>query len=169
MGQTLGRVHEVIRNTSMPLWFTSVPKNFGDQAAGTIKADEWRSLITVYIPIVLISLWGADTPQADLKLILDNTMDLVSAVYLACSRAMSSERAVAYCLCIANYVGNLKHIHPTFGLRPNHHASFHIYDYLVLFGPVHSWWTFPFERLIGILQRLSSNHKHSEHFSDSVK
>ena len=85
MGQTLGRVREVIRNTSTPSWFTLVPKNFGDQAAGTIKADEWQSLITVYIPITLISLWGADTPQADLKLILDNTMDLVSAVYLACS------------------------------------------------------------------------------------
>jgi len=75
---------------------------------------------------------------------------------------MSSERAVAYCLCIANYIGNLKHIHPTFGLQPNHHALFHIYNYLVLSGPVHSWWTFPFEQLIGILQRLSSNHKHGD-------
>ncbi|KIM53743.1 hypothetical protein SCLCIDRAFT_138348, partial [Scleroderma citrinum Foug A] len=138
--QTLGHIREVIRNTSTPSWFTSVPKNFGDQAAGMIKADKWRSLITIYIPITLISLWGAGTPQADLKLILDNTMDLISAVY----------------------VGNLKHVHPTFGLRPNHHASFHIYNYLVLFGPVHSWWTFPFERLIGILQRLSSNHKNGE-------
>ena len=146
-----------------------VPKNFGDQAAGMIKADEWQSLITIYIPITLISLWGAGTPQADLKFILNNTMDLVSAVYLACSRAMSSEQAVAYRSCIVNYVGNLKHVHPTFGLQPNHHASFHIYNYLILFGPVHSWWTFPFERLIGILQRLSSNHKNGEHFSDSVK
>ena len=85
MTQTLGRICEVIHNTSMPSWFMSVPKNFGDQAAGMIKADEWRSLITIYIPITLISLWGAGTPQVDLKLILDNTMDLVSAVYLACS------------------------------------------------------------------------------------
>ncbi|KAI9464872.1 hypothetical protein HD554DRAFT_2026214, partial [Boletus coccyginus] len=45
---------------------------------------------------------------------------------------------------------------------PNHHASFHIYDYLVLFGPVHSWWTFPFEQLIGVLQRLPNNHKSGE-------
>ncbi|KIM52100.1 hypothetical protein SCLCIDRAFT_39009, partial [Scleroderma citrinum Foug A] len=126
---------EVIHNTSMPSWFRSVPKNFGDQAAGTIKADEWRSLITVYIPIALISLWSAGT---------------------------QSERAVAYRSCIVSYVGNLKHVHPTFSLQLNHHASFHIYDYLVLFGPVHLWWTFPFEQLIGILQRLPSNHKNSE-------
>ncbi|KIM50814.1 hypothetical protein SCLCIDRAFT_33959 [Scleroderma citrinum Foug A] len=39
--QTLGHICKVICNTSTPLWFTSVPKNFGDQAAGTVKADEW--------------------------------------------------------------------------------------------------------------------------------
>ncbi|KAH7902858.1 hypothetical protein BJ138DRAFT_1021446, partial [Hygrophoropsis aurantiaca] len=77
--------------------------------------------------------------------------------------------ANAYRVCIANYVGNLKSIHPTFGLRPNHHASFHIYDYPVLFGPVHGWWTFPFERLIGILQRLPGNHKSGELCSGFVK
>ncbi|KIJ57971.1 hypothetical protein HYDPIDRAFT_44688 [Hydnomerulius pinastri MD-312] len=75
---------------------------------------------------------------------------------------MSFARASAYRSCIASYVGNLKRIHPAFDLRPNHHASFHIYDYLLLFGPVHSWWTFPFERLIGTLQRLPSNHKTGE-------
>ena len=99
------------------------------------------------------------TGDSNLKLILDHTMDLVSAVHLACAQTMSSERAKEYRLFIASYVGNLKRIYPTFNLRPNHHASFHIYDYLVLFGPIHSWWSFPFERLIGILQRLPNNHK----------
>ncbi|KAL4062354.1 hypothetical protein J3A83DRAFT_4070333, partial [Scleroderma citrinum] len=69
----------------------------------------------------------------------------------------------AYCSCITSYVRNLKHIHPTFGLQLNHHALFHIYDYLVLFSPIHSWWTFPFKQLIGILQHLSSNHKTGEY------
>ena len=25
------------------------------------------------------------------------------------------------------------------------------------YGPVHAWWTFPFERLIGLLQRIPTN------------
>ena len=90
---------------------------------------------------------------------LENTMELVSVVYLACAQTTSVEWADAYCSCITSYVGKLKACFPKFDLRPNHHASFHIYDYLIHFGPVHSWWTFPFERLIGILQRLPSNHK----------
>src|ERR1700692_1572565 len=148
-----------------PTWLGSVPKNFGDASAGTIKADEWRSLITIYLPIALVSLWGAGTSHSSdehavhLRIILDHTMELVCAVYLACARTMTTRRAEAYRSHIATYVGKLQKIHPTFSLRPNHHASFHIYDYLLLFGPAHSWWCFPFERLIGILQRLPVNHK----------
>ncbi|KAG2740663.1 hypothetical protein P692DRAFT_201727802, partial [Suillus brevipes Sb2] len=150
---------------TIPSWFTSAPSDFGSASAGTMKADEWRSLITVYIPIALVSLWGAGTshPSDEVgtrhRAILDHTMELVCAVYLACARSTSAERAHAYHSHIARYVGNLKKIHPTFALRPNHHAAFHIYDFLLLFGPAHSWWCFPFERLIGILQRLPVNHK----------
>ncbi|KAG2335989.1 hypothetical protein BDR05DRAFT_897389, partial [Suillus weaverae] len=71
----------------------------------------------------------------------------------------SAERAHVYCSHIAHYVRNLKKIHPTFALCPNHHATFHIYDYLLLFGPTHSWWCFPFECSIRILQCLPINHK----------
>ncbi|KAJ7615265.1 hypothetical protein DFH06DRAFT_1008694 [Mycena polygramma] len=35
--------------------------------------------------------------------------------------------------------------------------AFHIYDFLILFGPVISWWTFPFERVIGFLERINTN------------
>ncbi|KAJ7783918.1 hypothetical protein DFH07DRAFT_727790 [Mycena maculata] len=39
----------------------------------------------------------------------------------------------------------------------NIHAAFHIYDFLLLFGPIISWWCFPFERLIGVLQRIKTS------------
>jgi hypothetical protein len=38
----------------------------------------------------------------------------------------------------------------------------HLHDFLILFGPVRNWWTFPFERLIGHLQRLPQNHRFSQ-------
>jgi hypothetical protein len=37
--------------------------------------------------------------------------------------------------------------------------AFHLYDFLLLFGAVRSWWMFPFERLIGHLQRIPKNHQ----------
>ncbi|KAF8572647.1 hypothetical protein K439DRAFT_1377958, partial [Ramaria rubella] len=60
---------------------------------------------------------------------------------------------------MATYIKDLKEIHPTIKHTTSHHMALHIYDFLGLFGPVHSWWCFPFERLIGILQRQPSNHK----------
>jgi len=164
----LNHIRDVIQDMTVPSWFTSVPSNFGAASAGTMKADEWRSLITVYIPIALVSLWGAGTSHSSdevgthLRAVLDHTMELVCAVYLACARTMTVERAHAYRSHIARYVGDLKKVYPTSTLRPNHHAAFHIYDYLLLFGPAHSWWCFPFERLIGVLQRLPTNHKSGE-------
>lgn len=160
------RIREVIRDTASPSWLPSVPHNFGDAAAGTLKADEWRTMTTVYFPIALISLWGKGTSHesqpaaARLKQVLDHTMALVSAITLACMRTMTKTRMTAYRIYLRSWVSELKIHHPDTEHRVNNHMAFHIYDFLCLFGPVRSWWCFPFERLIGQLQRLSHNHKH---------
>ncbi|KIO10303.1 hypothetical protein M404DRAFT_21270 [Pisolithus tinctorius Marx 270] len=90
----LNQVHKVIHDIVTLSWLGSVPSNFGDVSAGTIKADEWHSLIMVYLPLVLINLWGTSNDcsddGADLKAVLNHTMDLVSAVNLACARTMST-------------------------------------------------------------------------------
>ncbi|KAI5998397.1 hypothetical protein F5J12DRAFT_724865 [Pisolithus orientalis] len=125
------------------LWLGSVPSNFGDVSVGTIKADEWPSLIMVYLSPVLINLWGTSNDcsndGADLKAILDHTMDLVSAINLACTQIMSTLQASAYHANISSYVGKPKALYPTFDAQPNHHTLFHIYDYLLLFGSMQLW------------------------------
>jgi hypothetical protein len=152
MAEVLKHIRNVIRDTSIPTWLGSVLSNFGEASAGTLKADEWRTLITVYLPIALVSLWGAGTshsspePTTHLRTVLDHTMELVCAVYIACAQTMTARRAEAYHSYIASYVGKLKEIHPTSSLWPNHHAAFHIYNYLLLFSPTHLWWCFPFKR-----------------------
>ena len=93
-----------------------------------IKANKWRSLIMVYIPLVLISVWETADPAANKA--LWSTMELVLVVYLACARTMSVEHAIAYRSCITSYVGKLKESFSNSNLQPNHHASFHTYDYL---------------------------------------
>lgn len=161
----LGRIREVVKDTATPSWLDSVPHNFGDAAAGTLKADEWRSMATVYLPLALISLWGEGTVHTSAETakefheVLDHTMALFSSVHLACLRTMTADHRTAYHELIARYVSDLKPLYPNFRPRPNHHMAQHIYDFLELFGPVQSWWAFPFERLIGLLQRIPSNHR----------
>jgi hypothetical protein len=161
----LQHIRDVVRDTDTPSWLNSVPHNFGDAAAGTLKADEWRTMITIYLPIALILLWGEGSPHptpdeaAKFRRILDHTMALVSAVIIVCRRTTSRERAELYRTYMATWVRELTDIHTHTHHHPNNHMALHIYDFLLLFGPVHSWWCFPFERLIGIIQRQPHNHK----------
>ncbi|KAJ3818491.1 hypothetical protein F5880DRAFT_1491291 [Lentinula raphanica] len=56
--KTLTHIQSVIREALTPSWVNSVPKNFGEAKAGSLKADEWRTLSTLYLPIALVILWG---------------------------------------------------------------------------------------------------------------
>ncbi|KIK53087.1 hypothetical protein GYMLUDRAFT_77589 [Collybiopsis luxurians FD-317 M1] len=56
--ETLLHIQKVIRETVTPSWLNSVPKDFGEPKAGSVKADEWRTLSTLYLPIALTTLWG---------------------------------------------------------------------------------------------------------------
>ncbi|PPQ97558.1 hypothetical protein CVT26_002343 [Gymnopilus dilepis] len=152
-----------------PSWLASVPLNLGNAAHGKLKADQWRALGTVHLPISLARLWslhinqGQDGPRALRNhTILLVTMALVSAVILATSRTTSADNATAYRDYMLSYLEGIQHLFPEYKMRPNHHMAVHIYDYLLLFGPVHSWWTFPFERMIGAVQRMPHNSKIGE-------
>ena len=153
------KFHDVIHNTITPSWVGSVPYNFCAAAAGTPKADEWRTIFTIYLPLCLISLLGTPSDNPRLRQVLDHTMQLVCAVLLACTRVTDVTRTQRYLECLQSYISQLPILYPGLGCESIHHMAFHIYDFLELFGPVHSWWSFPFERLIGQLQRLPTNHK----------
>lgn len=149
----------------MPTWINSVPYNHGKAAAGVLKADEWRNMATIFLPLALISMWGEGSTHqtalesARLREILDHTMLLVSAIALVCMRTMTQARSNSYLDYMTQYISLLPKLHPNANLKPNHHMSMHVPLFLRLYGPARSWWCFPYERLIGQIQRLLSNHK----------
>ena len=162
---TIQYIQEVIKNTSTPSWVNSVPKNYGEANAGTIKADEWRILSTIYLPIAFTTLWGYENGRYPGKnnhtlQILDHTMALFQAVIIMCSDAMSVDRATRYRELIKHWIADLHRLHPETLKHKNCdnvHAALHLYDFAILFSPVMSWWCFPFERLIGTLQDINTN------------
>lgn len=152
-----------LEKTVTPSWMTSVPTNLGKVSHGKLKADQWRVLGTVHLPLSLTRLWGSIDPDDPRSLrcrkIFDVTMSLLSAVRVATSHTMTAEDADTYLQHMLDYLNGIKTLFPGYKLHPNHHMSLHIHEFLLLFGPVHSWWTFPFERLIGVLQRMSHNYQ----------
>jgi hypothetical protein len=154
----------VIKETATPSWINSVPRNYGEANAGTIKADEWRILSTVYLPIALVLLWGNDNGSGEAQdtrfiEILDHTMALFQAVTMVCRDMMTAKRAAKYRSLMKQWISDLPRLHPhtKHHHRPNVHASLHLHDFALLYGPIMSWWCFPFERLIGALQDINTN------------
>ncbi|PPQ84375.1 hypothetical protein CVT24_009431 [Panaeolus cyanescens] len=152
-----------IEHIVTPSWLTSIPATIGEPSAGKLKADQYRVLAGLYLPVSLIRLWSdvleGDPRSEQRKRILDVTLCLVSAIAIATSRRTSVKHADEYFSLMLKYLTGLKELFPDYKFLPNHHMALHLGDYLKRFGPVHGWWTFPFERLIGILQRIPNNGK----------
>lgn len=164
--EVMTKIRDVIQKTDHPSWIGSVPHNYGSASAGSIKAAKMRWLFTIYIPVALILLWGlpAKHPPAacqTLTKILTNTMHLVVAVLLICKRSVTPWIAQQIRFALTSYVNGIADgsLYPGYSPTGNHHLTFHIVKLLQLFGPIHGWWCFPFERLIGMLRQIPHNHK----------
>jgi len=160
------QIHADIASMVTPSWLTSVPSKLGSASHGKLKADQWRVLGSVYLPISLIRLWwsaeSGNGRSERCRKILDVTISLLSAVSIATSRVTSPRHADLYLQHMQAYLTGLKELFPDFRFVPNQHMALHLGDYIHLYGPVHSWWAFPFERMIGTLQRISTNYKEGE-------
>jgi hypothetical protein len=162
-------IQKVIRDAIVPSWLGSPPTNYGEAASGSMKAHEWRLLGTCFIPIALVICWGESSVHHDpeernhLRAVLDHAMHLSQAVFLVMNRVMTAAVADQYREHLREFVKGLRILHPSTSIKPNHHLSFHIYEFLDLFGPLASWWCFPYERLIGRLQKMNTNNIHGKY------
>ncbi|CDO77460.1 hypothetical protein BN946_scf184881.g3 [Trametes cinnabarina] len=156
--ETLQRIREDIASMVLPSWMERPPRNFGSPTHGKLKADQWRTACTVSLVITLCRLWGSSEASERQRLLLDNFIHLVSAVDLATRRRTDPNRIARFDAHMVQYLSTLRSLF-NHNFVPNHHLSLHLYECLLLFGPVHAWWAFPFERYNGILQRLNVNNK----------
>ena len=147
----------------VPTWIEKPPSNFGEASHGSLKADQWRTVCTIHMVLTLVRLWGIKTATTEQRTVLQNFLHLVIAVDAATRRSMSATRAELYDKHMELYIQGLREIYEH-ELVPNHHLALHLVECLLLFGPVHGWWAFPFERFNGLLQRLNTNHKPSEFY-----
>ena len=168
LGQVLTdeEMHQIwsdLARISTPTWVTPIPLDLGSASHGKLKADQWRTLGITHLLLSLMRLWGLrdsnDPRSQKCRELLDVTISLISAVILASSRVTSPSIAAAYLTHMKAYMEGIKKLFPQYRFRPNHHMALHLHEYLCRFGPVHSWWTFPFERIIGMLQRIPTNFK----------
>ncbi|TFK83029.1 hypothetical protein K466DRAFT_499234 [Polyporus arcularius HHB13444] len=159
--EVIAQLRSDIATTYLPSWIERPPVNFGSASHGKLKADHWRTVCTINMVITLVRLWSSSTATEGDRLLLENFTHLVIAVDLATRRSMDAERARLFDEHMLAYLQGLRKLFEH-KLVPNHHLSLHLATCLMMFGPVHGWWGYPFERYNGIIQRLNTNNKIEE-------
>lgn len=162
-------IHKLLSETTRPSWHTPPPSNLGEASHGQLKADQLRSSMEFDVPAAIAQIWvhdrqtSGDGEQVERqKRLADGTLLLATAICWATSYCTSELRAAQYMKCMVAYLNIIKELYPNIAWRPNHHAALHIGPFLLLFGPMHGWWMFVFERVIGILQKTNTNEKIGE-------
>jgi hypothetical protein len=152
--------------TIRPSWHTLPPSNLGEAKHGKLKADQWQSSIEFDVPTAIAQIWVLDRQgnkdeeraRRQHKLV-EATLLLATAICCATSYFTSPEHAMQYMKCLTAYLNILKDLYPNISWRPNHHTALHIGPFLLQFGPMHGWWMFVFEWIIGMLGKTNTNYK----------
>lgn len=153
----LHRINALLPRIHLPTWIKRAIPVVGKASFGKLKADEWRNLFTIQLPLTLIPIWsGQDHMKTSL---LKNFCHLVSLVNLALKRGMTDQRIKQYRYHIQEYLKSSKILFQHCNLAPNHHMAIHLADFLERFGPVRSWWSFPLERLMGKILKGCHNNR----------
>jgi hypothetical protein len=160
-------IQEKLQSITRPTWHRGPPTNLGEAEHGKLKAEQWRSSIEFDLPVILYQLWGSGMVRTEAnaqkklrrEALAHSTMLLAIAIRWGTSHVTSRHHAEQYMKYMKAYLACLQDNFPGVSWRPNHHASLHMNDFLLRYGPMHGWWMFPFERIIGALQKTNTNNK----------
>jgi hypothetical protein len=160
----LKAIRDDLAATIRPRWHAAPPANLGHVSHGKLKADEWRSCFEFDIPVSLLRIETRKSGSGEQRdgyraKLVHSTFLLAIAIRWATSHQTSTKHAEKYTETMKSYLKTLKDLRPTERFRPNHFNALLIGRYLRLYGPARGWWMFPFERVIGDLQRSSTNNK----------
>jgi hypothetical protein len=154
----MSRVRSGLAAVTVPSWLERPPTNLGEKSHGKLKADTWRILFTIFLPLILPELWhDASTPESHSNMLLKNFYFLVYCTNIVCSYTVTSDMPEQYMQLYHAYLLTSKQLFPHVKPRPNHHYAMHNADQLRFWGPLPQVSEFFGERQNGLLQRIKTN------------
>jgi hypothetical protein len=143
-------------NIVAPSWIPRLPKEFGESGCGKLKADQWRYAGLVYLPLIMLAVWGE---RNDRKPHIKNLLYLATALKTAIPRVVTTYSVALYQKAIRLYLQSLGTITPAYNFTISHHLALHYHLFMQSHGPAPTQWQFPTERIIGRLQKIRHNFK----------
>ena len=157
-------IRNAVQNITLPTWVARLPENLGEESHGKLKAQEYLTLFTVILPLILPELWHG-TQEESLAL-LESFHHLVSATNIIASFTTSNAMADSYTHHYTLYRQSIQQLFPQIRSKPNHHYAGHNGDLLKFWGPLAALSEFPGERINGMMQRVKTSRQKSKCMGD---
>lgn len=148
--ENLVEIDRKARNFQVPVGVGRLPMNISSNYGG-FKADQWKTWITVYSPIVLKGILPNNHLQCWLL--------FVRACTILGQRIIKISDISTADLLLLNYCKLFEDLYGKDNCTMNLHLHLHIKGTMLDFGPSHAFWCFPFERYNGILGSYTTNMK----------
>ncbi|MBW0513141.1 hypothetical protein O181_052856 [Austropuccinia psidii MF-1] len=154
-----------LSDVKVPFGVTRVPQWLGQAKEGKIKASEWQSLFSIYLPLAAIdilvgdmSIFSENTNKAGKTcLLIENFAALVVCTHILEAQSITNSDCLHFAEEYRNYCETSKTLFSGCTINPNHHYALHIESHLRQWGPLIGVSEFAGERLNGILQRIPTS------------
>ncbi|MBW0504896.1 hypothetical protein O181_044611 [Austropuccinia psidii MF-1] len=147
---------------------TRIPSQIGTAKAGKIKASEWKSLFSIYLPLVVLDVFLGDFDSIESTLpsnwlLLKNVCTLVMCTNILISQSINESDGNSFLHQYKTYCKTSEVLFSHCTIKPNHHYALHVKAQLSWWGPLCAISENSGEQLNGFLQKLKNNGK-SEKF-----
>ncbi|KAG2190839.1 hypothetical protein INT47_005589 [Mucor saturninus] len=148
----LNDMQQIAKKMTLPASYSSLTAKIG-KGFSFMKADEWKSWVLAYSPVLLKDVLNNDKFR--------NWMDFVDACRLLVKPSLSFEELDDAHDYLEKFCQKCERLYPPSVLTCNMHLHLHLRETIRDFGPVYGYWLFGFERYNGLLKNVSTNRKDS--------
>ncbi|CAB5180826.1 unnamed protein product [Rhizophagus irregularis] len=144
----LKKIQSIIDATPPPSDIGRIPHKIASQFAG-FSADQWKSWCLIYSTLTLRDILPEEHRQY--------WQSFVDCLLLWGQTIITREEIEYGDFAIKDFLAKVKSIWGPEIATPNMHMHLHIKDCMLDYGPLYSFWCFPFERLNGYLASMPNS------------
>ncbi|KAL5506437.1 hypothetical protein EMCRGX_G008072 [Ephydatia muelleri] len=141
-------MQEIIDSTRVPPFLGRIPHKI-ESKVSSLTADQWKNWVLVYSVPILHTILTLDDLRCWSHFVEACSL-LLKPIVTIDDVIKGDEKLTAFCNAYEKLYGKNK-------CTPNMHLHLHLKDCMLDYGPVHSFWCFPFERYNGVFESFQKN------------
>ena len=141
-------MQDTVDRIRVPLNIGRIPHKVESQVS-SLTADQWKNWVLIYSIPALLSILSQEHLEC-WSLFVEACSFILKPIINIDDIMEGDRKLTQFCKCYEQLYGKSK-------CTPNMHLHLHLKQCLFDYGPVHSFWCFPFERYNGIFESFNKN------------